>query len=162
VGYLIIAFLLYNYRQLFKPKTIIYTVVMVMIYVGVYYTMNRIFSSDEGYFIILNLYRNLSLVDILPMHIIARDFFFNFGGLHFFILIFFITTAWQRYISPKMMINLTIIPYVFSVFLSFSVEEIRNYIAIIPFVMILCLLYLSTFENSFLKPLTDVKTKEKK
>lgn len=162
VGYLIIAFLLYNYRNLLKPRTIIYSLAMAVVYVGVYYVMDRIFPSEEGYFVVFNLYRNLSLVDILPMHIIARDFFFNFGGMHFFILIFFITTAWHRYISPKMMINLTILPYVFSVFISFSVEEIRNYIAIIPFIIILCLLYLSTFENSFLKPYDDVKTPEKK
>jgi hypothetical protein len=38
------------------------------------------------------------------------------------------------------------------VFINFSIEEIRNYITIIPFVLILALLFLSTFENSFLKP----------
>jgi hypothetical protein len=34
----------------------------------------------------------------------------------------------------------------------FSLEEMRNYITIIPFIIILALLFLSTFENSFLRP----------
>jgi hypothetical protein len=35
---------------------------------------------------------------------------------------------------------------------NFSIEEMRNYITIIPFVLILALLFLSTFEKSFLRP----------
>lgn len=152
VGYLIIAFLLYNYRKLFKVKTIIYTAAMSVMYIGTYRLMDQIFPSTAGYFIIYNLPRNLSLINILPIHIIIRDIVFNFGGLHFFILIFLIAGTWKRYRGPLLYVNLVIIPYVISVFINFSIEEIRNYITIIPFVLILALLFLSTFENSFLKP----------
>ncbi|MCI0449412.1 MAG: hypothetical protein L0Y79_06450 [Chlorobi bacterium] len=152
VGYLIIAFLLYNYKKLLKPKTIIYTAAMSVMYIGIYKLMDYAFPTTTGYFVIFNLPRNLELISILPVHIIIRDLVFNFGGLHIFILIFLISGMWKRYRSPLLYINLVIIPFVLSVLINFSIEEIRNYIAIIPFVLILALLFLSTFENSFLRP----------
>ncbi len=152
VGYLAIAFLLYNYKKLFKAKTIIYAVLMGILYSGTYKLMDMYFPSTAGYFIIFNLPRNLSLLHTLPLHIIMRDILFNFGGLHIFIIIFLISGAWKRYRGPLLYINLVIIPYVISVLINFSIEEIRNYVTIIPFVLILTLLFLSSFENSFLKP----------
>jgi len=41
---------------------------------------------------------------------------------------------------------------------NFSIEEIRNYIAMIPVILITSLLFLSTFQNSFLKPAEKVFT----
>lgn len=152
VGYLIIAFLLYNYRRLFKLKTILYTAAMSAMYVGIYKFMDSIFPSTQGYFIIYNLPRNLSLFSILPVHIIIRDVVFNFGGLHIFLIAFLMAGTWKRYRGPLLYINLVMIPYVLSVLINFSIEEIRNYITIIPFVLVLALLFLSTFENSFLRP----------
>lgn len=152
VGYLIIAFLLYNYKKLFKPKTIIYAAIMSVLYIGTYRIMDAIFPATAGYFVIYNLPRNLSLIHILPMHIIIRDLLFNFGGLHLFLIAFLIAGTWKKFRGPLLYVNLVIIPYVISVFLNFSIEEIRNYITIIPFVMILALMFLSTFQNSFLKP----------
>ena len=89
---------------------------------------------------------------VLPLHIILRDLFFNFGGLHIFVIIFFLSGAWKKFRSPLLYANLVIFPYVISVFVNFSIEEIRNYVAIIPFVLIITLLFLSSFDNSFLKP----------
>lgn len=164
VGYLIIAFLIYNYRNLFKVKTIGYAAAMSILYIGIYRLMDSYFPSTEGYFVIYNLPRNLNLLHLLPLHIILRDIFFNFGGLHLFVIIFLISGAWKRYRGPLLYVNLVIIPYVISVLVNFSIEEIRNYVTIIPFVLILTLLFLSSFENSFLKPvdrLFDIKKKPK-
>jgi hypothetical protein len=152
VGYLIPAFLLYNYRKLLTVKTIVYVLIMSGLYIGIYKFMDSYYQSSAGYFIIFNLPRNLELIHILPIHIIIRDLIFNFGGLHIFAMLFFITGAWKKYRGPMLYINLVIIPYVLSVLINFSIEEIRNYITIIPFVLILSLLFLSSFENSFLKP----------
>lgn len=157
VGYLIIAFLLFNYNKLLKVRTIFYSLAMALIYVGYYSLMDRIFKNTEGYFVIFNLYRNLSMFAELKRHIVARDLLLNFGGLHFFVLIFFLSGQWRKYRGPLLYVNLVIIPYVISVVVSFSIEEIRNYIAVIPFIMILSLIFLSTFENSFLKPVPALK-----
>jgi hypothetical protein len=135
---------------------------MAVIYIAVYNIMNAVFPSTAGYFVILNFERNLSLTAILPNHIIARDLLFNFGGLHFFFILFFISGMWKKFRSPLLYLTLTVIPYVISVFISFSIEEMRNYIAIIPFIMITSLIYLSTFENSFIKPVPQLLTSERK
>jgi len=55
-------------------------------------------------------------------------------------------------------INLIVFPYVISVLINFSIEEIRNYIAIIPYIVITSLLFLSSFDNTFLKPVERVFT----
>lgn len=151
-GYLILVYLLYNYKRLFKPKTIIYTAIMSVVYLGTYRLLDRLLPPTEGYFIIFNLPRNLQLIYELPVHIQLRDLVFNFGGLHIFVVAFFITGAWKRFRGPLLYSNFVIIPYVISVLMMFSLEEMRNYIAIIPFVVILALLFLSSFENSFLRP----------
>ncbi len=151
-GYLILAFLIYNYKNLFKTKTIIYAGTMSIMYIGIYKLMDYYFSNTGGYFVIFNLPRNLELFHTLPFHIILRDVFFNFGGLHIFIIFFLIAGSWKRYRGSMLYVNLVIIPYVITVLVNFSIEEIRNYITIIPFVVILSLLFLSTFENNFLKP----------
>ena len=157
-GYLIPAFLLYNYRRLLNKKTILYALAMAVLFIGYYKLMDYILRGTPGYFTVFNLPRNLGLTTELKPHIIVRDFIFNFGGLHWFVLIFLFSGLWKKYRSPMLYINLTIVPYVISVLIFFSIEEIRNYIATIPFIMILVLLILSTFENSFLKPVERVES----
>ena len=152
VGYLIIAYLLYNYKRLLKPKTIVYTVLMSIIYLGAYRLLDLFLPPTKGYFIIFNLPRNILLIFQIPVHILFRDLIFNFGGLHLFVVAFAISGTWKRFRGPLFYANLVIIPYVISVMLMFSLEEMRNYITIIPFIIILALLFLSSFENSFLRP----------
>ncbi len=157
-GYLIPAYLLYNYNRLFKKDTVIYTIIMCVMYVVIYRFLDYVFPYKAGHFIIYNMNRNLHILDIIPVHIFIRDILFNFGGLHFILFIFLFSGLWKRYKGPMLYINIIIIPYVISVLVSFSIEEIRNYISIIPFVMITSLLFLSTFQNSFLKPVDRVFT----
>jgi hypothetical protein len=125
---------------------------MSVVYIAAYRIMDKIYPSEGGYFILYNLPRNLSLFGILSTHIIARDIFFNMGGLHFFFLLYIFSGLWKRYRGPMLYINLVVFPYVLSVLFMFSIDDLRNYITIIPFIVIGCLLYLSTFENSFLRP----------
>jgi len=120
--------------------------------------MDYLFPLKAGHFIIYNLPRNLGILDIIPVHIFIRDLLFNFGGLHFILFIFFLTGLWKRYKGPMLYINLIIIPYTISVLVNFSIEEIRNYIAMIPIILITSLLFLSSFQNSFLKPVEKVFT----
>ena len=153
VGYLIPAFLLFNYRKLFKKKTIIYAAVMSVLYVATYTFLDYIFPRVGGYFIIYNLPRNLSLFHSLPFHIIIRDLLFVFGSMHLLVALLVFTGLWKKFKGPLLYINLVTIPYVISVYINFSIEEIRNYIAVIPFVIIPALLFLSSLQNSFLAPL---------
>lgn len=152
VGYLVMAFLLYNAQKIFKLNTLLYLFAMIAMYLGIYKLMDWYFTTAQGYFIIYNLSRNLSMFSELPLHIIIRNLVFNFGGLHIFLILFALSGNWKKYGGPMLYINLVIFPYIISVLINFSIEEIRNYIVIIPFVLIPALMFLSTFENSFLKP----------
>jgi hypothetical protein len=81
-----------------------------------------------------------------------------FGGIHLFILYFFISGRWKAFNTKYLYINLTIIPYVIIIFLIQTSLEARNYITAIPFAVILFLMFFSTQKNSFLKPLDAIKT----
>jgi len=150
-GYLIPAYLIFNYKSLLKKSTIFYSIIMSIMYIATYKIMEHLFIREGGYFIIYNLPRNLSLFHYLPIHILVRDALLNFGGMHIFLFIFLFSGLWKRFRGRMLYINLVIVPYIVTIWTNFSIEENRNYIAIIPFVVILFLLYLSTYENSFLK-----------
>jgi hypothetical protein len=157
VIFLPISYLLFNYKNIFKFKTIVYAAAMYIIFIGVFWILNMMLPQDRGGFIIVNnSMRNLSLFSILPAHIIIRDFLFNFGGLHFIVLIFIISGQWKKFKGPFLYINLMIIPFLASMLFTFSIEEMRNYSVIIPNVLIISLMFLSTFEKSFLRPLESV------
>ena len=158
VIYFIITYLLYNYKQIFRLKTIFYTAAMGIIFIGTIYIINMLLPGREGHIIINNSARNMSLFWVHPKHLLIRDFLFNFGGLHFIVLILFITGQWKKFKGPLLYIHLMIIPFLITMMYTFSIEEMRNYSAIIPNIVILCLFFLSTFENSFLRPVDRVLT----
>jgi hypothetical protein len=158
VIYFIISYLLYNYKQIFRLKTIFYTAAMGVIFIGTIYIINMLLPGREGHIIINNSARNMSLFWVHPKHLLIRDFLFNFGGLHFIVLILFITGLWKKFKGPLLYIHLMIIPFLITMMYTFSIEEMRNYSAIIPNIVILCLFFLSTFENSFLRPVDRALT----
>jgi hypothetical protein len=125
-------------------------------YIGVYVFLDYLFPRVDGYFVKVAFSRNLSLFYTLPVHIIVRDLLLIFGSMHFLVAIMLISGAWKKFRGPFLYINFVLIPYVISVYVYFSIEEIRNYIAIIPFVLIMALMFLSTFDFSILKPIQKV------
>lgn len=152
VGYLLIAFLLYNYKSVFKPKFVFKILGMLAIYISVYLFLNFKYSSNEGYMFSYTLPNNLGVFKNLSVYILLRDILFNFGGLHFFLIIFILSGQWKKFRRPMLYINFIIVFCILIVFILFTVNDIRNYIAAIPFIVVSCLLYLSNFENSFLRP----------
>ena len=156
VGYLIPAFLLFNYQKLFQKKTILYAAILSAMYIGVYVFLDFLFPRVDGYFVKVAFSRNLSLFYTLPVHIIVRDLLLIFGAMHFLVAIMLISGVWKKFRGPFLYINFVLIPYIVSVYIYFSIEEIRNYIAIIPFVLVMALMFLSTFEFSILKPIPKV------
>jgi hypothetical protein len=162
VIYLIVSFAFFNYNKIFRLKTIFYAGAMTIIFAGTLALIDIMLpSSVRGTSLIYNLPRNLELLLEHPKHLILRDFLFNFGGLHFFVLLFLINGTWRKFKGPYLYIHLMIIIFFITLMLTFSVEEMRNYSAIIPNILILSLMFLSTFENSFLKPWDHLYAKEK-
>ncbi len=152
VGFLIPAYLLFNYKKMFRIKTIIFAGVMSALYIATYAFLDYIFPKEGGYFLKNAFLRNLSLFHVLPIHIIVRDLLFVFGGLHFLVAILIFTGFWRRFKGPFLYISFVLVPYVIFIYVYCSIEETRNYIAAIPFILIPALLFLSTLKNSFLAP----------
>ncbi len=153
VTYLVISYLLFNYDRLFRLKTVFYAGAMTAIFFAIPTVINLFLPpSATGHFLINNFPRNMGLFVNHPAHLLVRDFFFNFGGLHFFVLLFLVTGVWKKFKGPYLYIHIMIIPFFISLLMTFSLEEMRNYVAIIPNIIILCLFFLSTFPNSFLRP----------
>jgi len=161
-GFLIIMFLLFNIKDLFKKKTIFYASVMAVIFFAVKKLLEYIFISNPGISFRFNYTYNFFSFVTEPAHIVIRDIFLFFGGLHIFVLYFFISGRWKNFKTKYLFINLTIIPYIIIIFLIHTTFEARNYITAIPFVIILFLMFFTTQQNSFLKPLDAIKTDSKK
>lgn len=158
IGFLIVMYVLFNLKDLFKPKTIIYTAAMALIFILQMKIFDFIFAANTGFYIILHYDYNFISFAIMPANIVIRNTLMFFGGMHLFILYFFISGRWKAFNTKYLYINLTIIPYVIIIFLIQTSLEARNYITAIPFVTILFLMFFSTQKNSFLKPLDAIKS----
>ncbi|MBL8015820.1 MAG: hypothetical protein JNK43_00995 [Ignavibacteria bacterium] len=151
VGFLIPMYVLYNYRRLFKGKIIVNIIAMVAIYAGVKFILSEVFVNSPGLSFRLNHIRNYTYSFEMPVHLVLRNIVLVFGGLHFFVLGSIRNGVWKRIPKERIMINFTILPYIVIIFFIHSIEEIRNYIAAMPFVLMPFLIYMSTLKGSFLK-----------
>ncbi len=151
VGFLIPMYLLYNYRRLFKVKTIVNILILIVIYTGVKFVLSEVFVNSPGLSFRLNHIRNYTYSFEMPGHLVLRNIVLVFGGLHFFVLGSIRNKVWKKIPKERIMINFTIFPYIVIIFFIHSIEEIRNYIAAMPFILIPFLIYMSTLKGSFLK-----------
>jgi hypothetical protein len=159
IGFLIVMYLLFNIKNTFKWKTIIYTIAMAAIFIIVKKAMETVFAANPGISFRWNYIHNFNEFFDKPKHIVLRNVFLTFGGLHLFVLYFFISGKWKKFNTKYLYITLTVIPYVIIVFLIHTTFEARNYMTAIPFMIILFLLFFTTQKNSFLKPAEEVERK---
>lgn len=151
IGFLIPMYLLYNYKHLFTKKVIVTTVIMVVIYTGVKYILSEVFVNNPGLSFRLNHERNFNYAFEMPLSHVLRNIFLIFGGMHFFVLAGVNSPIWKKVPMNRIMINFTFFPYLILIFFIHSIDEIRNYIAAIPFIVIPFLIYMSSFNRSFIK-----------
>ena len=150
-------YLLFNYKEMFRLKTISYTVIMAVIFVLLKKVFEIIFINNPGLSFRINVDYNTGFIPTYPFRA-ARNSLLILGGLHLFVLYFFISGRWKAFKTKYLYINLTIIPYIIIIFFIHTLFEARNYISAIPFITILFLLFFSTQKNSFLKPIDAIKT----
>jgi hypothetical protein len=93
-------------------------------------------------------------------HLLLRDLVINMGGLHLFAILFFVSGMWKNFKREYVLVFLIIMPFYLFAFLRFGIriEEMRNYIPLIPFVMVPALLYLSQFIKDLLKPSSAISS----
>lgn len=158
IGFLIVMYLLFHIKDLFKRQTIFYAAAMVLIFIVEKRINELIFISNPGVSFRLNYMQNLEYFATLPVHIVIRNILLFFGGLYFFVLYFFFSGKWKNFKTEYLYINLTVIPYIIIIFCIHTLFEARNYITAIPFMIILFLMFFSTQKNSFLKPIDTIKS----
>jgi hypothetical protein len=150
VGFLIVMYLLYNYNKIFTRKVLLTAALMSAIFIAIKYTLSIVFIDNYGVSFRLNHIRNYEHIFEIPLHRNIRNILLIYGGLHILVIIVIRNKVWQRISFSKLAINLTIIPYILVIYFIHSIEEVRNYIASIPFVLIPFLIFLSTIKRSFL------------
>lgn len=156
IGFLILMYLFFHYREIFTKRVIFNTAVMAAVIIGVKLTMMQIFKNNPNVSFRTHYVYNLeSFVNLAP-HRVIRDILLFFGGLHFFVLYFYVSGRWKYFRTRYLYISFVIIPYVIILFLIHTTLEARNYITAIQFIIIPFLLLLSTFKDSFLKPSPEV------
>jgi hypothetical protein len=143
-------YLLFNYKKIFTGRIILISILLTLITVGVKTVLSEVFINNAGASFRWNHIRNFYLVNYLPVTHTIRNIFLIFGGLHLIILASIKNPVWKKVSGPRIMINMTFILYVIIIFFIHSIEEIRNYITAIPFIIIPFLIYLSSLNSSLL------------
>lgn len=161
-GYLIFAYLLYNYKTLFTRKIILNTFLLGAIFLGWKLLLSYIFRNNPGDGFEVGYYENIRIVkELFSNKVLLKNLALNFGGLYIFVILLFITGAWKKFPNRKLLfMNLAIVPYyIFGIYITY-ITEVRVYTELIPMITTLFLIYLSTFEKIGLKPYPAVN-KEK-
>lgn len=151
IGFLIPMYLLFNYKKIFTGRVIVITMLLVLIIAGIKAILSEVFINNFGLSFRWNHIRNFYLINELPITHTIRNIFLIFGGLHLIVFASIKNPVWKKISGPRSMINMTFIPYVIIIFFIHSIEEARNYITAIPFIIIPFLIYLSSLNGNFLK-----------
>lgn len=148
--FFIVMFLLFNYRRAFKIDTILYSCAMFIIIVSIKVFLSYIFIANSYPAFRFNYIRNYTYILTSPPYYLIRNLILIFGGIHWFVF-FHLKKIWKLMPDERLLISLTIIPFFFAIIILHSIEETRDYIMAIPYVIIPFMIYLSSIIVSPLK-----------
>ncbi len=161
-GYLIFAYLLFNYKNLFTKKVIVNTFILGVIFIGYKLLLNYVFRNNPGDSFEVGYYENIRIVqELFSNRILLKNLALNFGGLYIFVILLFVTGLWLKYPDKrKVYMNLAIVPYyLFGIYITY-ITEVRVYTELIPMITTLFLIFLSSFKFSGLEPRPAGKQKQ--
>ncbi|MBE2226226.1 MAG: hypothetical protein IAE93_02750 [Ignavibacteria bacterium] len=153
-GYLIFAYMLFNYKELFTREIIRNTAILGVIFTGYKLLLGYIFRANPGDSFEIGYYENIRIVnELLSNRTLLKNLALNFGGLYVFVILLFITGLWKKYPDRrKVFMNLAIVPYyIFGIYITY-ITEVRVYTELIPMITVLFLIFLSSFKFSGLVP----------
>jgi hypothetical protein len=87
IAFVIVMYILYNYKKLFTKETIIVTLSLTIIFVALKIFFHFWLVSNAEDFAVFGAKRNIQLLTISTPYYLTRDFIFIFGSLHLFALI---------------------------------------------------------------------------
>ena len=153
-GYLIFAYMFFNYKTLFTKKVLVNTFLLGVIFIGYKLLLGYIFRANPGDSFEIGYYENIRIVnELLSNKTLLKNLALNFGGLYIFAILLFVTRLWKKYPDKrKVFMNLAIVPYyIFGIFITY-ITEVRVYTELIPMITVLFLIFLSSFKFSGLVP----------
>jgi hypothetical protein len=152
--YLIFAYLLFNYKSVFKLKILINTIILAVIFITAKSLLVYIFRNNPGDAFEITFSVNIDIIkNIFRNRIYAKNISLSFGGLYIFAVLLFISGRWKKFPDLKMVfVNLAIVPYLLLGIFLIYFTEVRVYAELIPMFTTLFVIYLSTFEKLQLKP----------
>lgn len=166
-GFLILAFVLFNYKSIFTKKIIMFAFLQSVIFIGSYILLKMIYTDipperDDVLTVLIPQTPFEAIYD-LPKGILIRDIFLNYGGLHILGLLVLVTGLWKKVKTEYLSIFLLFIPYIVMAILRIGlrIEEMRNWIPIVPFVTVLALIFFTGFRNSLFSLSPAVMREEK-
>lgn len=154
IGYLIFAYMLYNYKSIFTVKIITNTALLGILFIAWKLLLNYIFRDNPGDSFEVGYYENIRIVkELFSNKVLLKNLALNFGGLYIFVILLFVTGVWKKFQQKNLLlVNLAIIPYyIFGIYITY-ITEVRVYTELIPMITTLFLIYLSTLKKLGLKP----------
>lgn len=148
-GYLVFAYMLFNYKILFTKKIILSTAVLIAGYIAVKLLLGYIFRNNEGDQVELCMYENINIIKTFTSNkIYMKHILLSFGVMYLFLFILFLTGRWKRFLPHNLVfINLAFIPNIIIGFFVTYYDEVRVYAEFIPLITTSFFVYLSTFDK---------------
>ncbi|HEY3252242.1 MAG TPA: hypothetical protein VGK25_14125 [Ignavibacteria bacterium] len=153
-GYLVFAYLLFNYKIVFTKKIIINTFLLTAVFFAIKLPLGYIFRNNPGDPVELCMNENINIIkNIFSNYVYLKNVVLNFGGLYIFIFLLFLSRRWKHFPSRKLLfINLAFSPNILLGFFVTCYSEVRVYAEFVPLITTLFLIYLSTFKKFNLQP----------
>jgi hypothetical protein len=157
IGYLVAAYLLFNYKNIFKWKIIRNAGLMVLCYIIIKAALAYIFRNNIGDNVQLCMDENNNVIKtVFTNRVIFKQVFLNFGGLYVFVFLLFLSGRWKKLPSRrKLFLCLAFLPNIFLGYFVTYFNEVRVYSEFIPLITTLFLIYISTFPKFNLQPLQE-------
>jgi hypothetical protein len=158
--YLILAFVLYNYKNIFTKTIILKTFLLSMVFLIIKGILMYIFRNNPGAVVESTSWYNFQLVNLFfESHLYAKDLLLCFGGMYFFVIALFVSGKWRKLNTVnargKIYMHLGFIPYLIMGVNIVYFLEARVYGELIPMITTLFVIYLSTFEKLNFRPVDD-------
>lgn len=153
-GYLVFAYLFYNYKEIWTKRVIVNTVILAAVFIGWKILLSNIFMLNPGDNFEIGFAENKRIIsELFTNKTLLKNFLLNFGGLYVFVILLFVTGAWKKFPNRRLIfVNLVIVPYyIFGIYITY-ITEVRVYTELIPMITALFLIYLSNFKRLNLNP----------
>ncbi len=154
IGYLVFAYLLFNYKNFFTKKILLNSFILISVYVLIKIILAYIFRNNPGSHVQLCMNENTdTLINLFSNRVYFKHVFFNFGGLYLFLFVLFLSGRWKMFPSRKLLfINLAFLPNIVVGYFITYYDEVRVYAEFIPLMTTIFLIYISTFSKFNLQP----------